>query len=100
MNTGTIISFVVVTGLLLLILKKQIQMALSQSELAQQLRDIKTQADKGKAEILSKIQALEDAINSAGGTTEEVDTALADLKSAVQGIDDIVPDAPAPEPEG
>lgn len=97
MNTGTIISFVVVTGLLLLILKNQHQMALSQSELAQQLRDIKTQADKGKAEILSKIQALEDAINAAGGTTEEVDTALADLKSAVQGIDDIVPDAPNPE---
>jgi len=51
------------------------------------------QTEKSKAEIIAKIQALEDA---SGGieTTPEFDAALLALKNAVQGVDDIVLDAP------
>jgi seryl-tRNA synthetase len=76
--------------------KKLNSIMASQAQLAQDLRDLKAQNDKSRAEILAKIQALEDALAAAGGTTEEVDTALADLKASVQTDDDIVPDAPTP----
>jgi len=58
------------------------------------------QAQKSKAEIIAKIQALEDA---SGGieTTPEFDAAFAALKASVQGVDDIVADQPEPtEPIG
>lgn len=70
----------------------------TQAQLAQELRDVKVQNDKSRAEILAKIAALEDAIANGGGTTPEVDAALADLKASVQTDDDIVPDAPPAEP--
>lgn len=66
----------------------------TQAELAQQLRDLKDQNDKARAEVLSKIADLEAALANAGSTTAEVDQALADLKASVQIDDDIVPDAP------
>lgn len=66
----------------------------TQAELAQELRDLKLQNDKARAEVLAKIQALEDALAAAGNTTPEVDAALADLKASVQTDDDIVPDQP------
>lgn len=68
----------------------------TQAELAQELRDLKAQNDKARAEILQKIADLEAAIVAAGNTTPEVDAALADLKASVQTDDDIVPDT---EPE-
>jgi hypothetical protein len=70
----------------------------TQAQLAQELRDVKAQNDKSRAEILAKIAALEEAIANGGGTTPEVDEALADLKASVQTDDDIVPDAPPVEP--
>lgn len=69
-------------------------MAVSQSQLAADLVALKAQEEKAKAEILAKIATLEDAIVQAANTTPEVDAALADLKASVQGVDDIVPDAP------
>lgn len=77
-----------------LIIHKLNIMSKSQSEVAQELRDIKAQNEKSRTEILAKIAALEQAIIDAGNSTEEVDTALADLKASVQTDDDIVPDAP------
>lgn len=68
----------------------------TQAELAQQLTDVATQVEKTKTEITTKISDLEAAIVAAGNTSPEVDAALASLKSAVQGVDDIVPDTPAP----
>lgn len=65
---------------------------MNQQELAQFLADLKAQVDKSKTEITDKIAALEQAINNSGTTTPEVDAALADLKTSVQGVDDIVPD--------
>lgn len=70
----------------------------TQAEHAQELRDLKSQNDKARQEILDKIAALEEALATAGNTTEEVDAALADLKASVQIDDDIVPDAPVEEP--
>lgn len=66
----------------------------SNAELAQQLRDLKDQNEKARAEILAKIKALEDALAN-GDTTPEVDAALADLKASIQQDDDMHPDVPA-----
>lgn len=61
----------------------------NQAEHAAELRALKEQNDKARAEVLAKIAALELAI---GQTTPEVDAALANLKASVQTDDDIVPD--------
>lgn len=79
-----------------LILKLNTIMA-NQAQLAQELRDLKAQTEKAKAEIIAKVAALEAAIGDAGNTTAEVDEALADLKASVQGVDDLNPDAPPEE---
>ena len=68
----------------------------TQAEHAAELRALKEQNDKARAEVLAKIAALEEAINNAGNTTPEVDQALADLKASVQTDDDIVPDEQPP----
>jgi len=70
------------------------KLTMNQAELAQALTDLKTQADKAKQEIVNKVADLEDAINNAGSTSPDVDAALAALKSSVQGLDDLNPDAP------
>lgn len=64
----------------------------TQAELAQSLRDVTAQNEKARAEILQKIADLEAALAAAGGTTAEVDEAVAALKASVQVDDDIVPD--------
>ena len=81
-------------SLLKTIIKNQKQMALTQEQLAAELKVIKEQNDKARAEVLAKIAALEQAIAAAGNTTEDVDIALAELKASVQTDDDIVADAP------
>jgi len=71
---------------------------MTQAEELQLLRDLKAQNEKAKTEILAKIQTLEDAIANGGNTSPEVDAALADLKTSIQGTDDIVPDVQSTEP--
>ena len=71
---------------------KQIKM--EQSELAAQLTELKTQTEKAKAEIISKIADLEGALDAADDVTPEVQAAFDALKASVQGVDDIVADAP------
>lgn len=72
-------------------------MALSQAELAQELRNVTAQNEKSRTEILAKIADLETALANAGSTTPEVDEAVAALKASVQTDDDIVADAPPVE---
>jgi len=73
------------------------QMAKQQSEAAQELRDLRGQLSKANVEIQAKIQALIDA--AANDTvSDELQTAIDDLKPAAQALDDIVPDAPPEEP--
>ena len=62
---------------------------------AAELAAIETQLTKASGEIVAKIAALADALAAAGGTTPEVDAAVADLKAVAQAPDDLNPD-PAP----
>jgi seryl-tRNA synthetase len=78
------------------IIEKLNNMAKTQAQTAQEIRDIKTQNEKARVEILAKIQALEDALAAAGNTSDEVDAAVQDLKASVQADDDLNPDAPTP----
>lgn len=64
----------------------------TQSEHAAQLRAISAQLGKAKDEINAKIQALVDAASQAGNTTDEVNSAAEEARSAAQALDDIVPD--------
>lgn len=65
------------------------------TELATTLTTISDQLVKAKSEILDKITKLEDLIN-AGTVPPEVETALENLRTAAQTLDDVVPDtAPA-----
>ena len=76
------------------ILKKLNQIIMEQSELAAQLTALQTQTEKAKAEIISKIADLEGALDAADDVTPEVQAAFDALKASVQGVDDIVADAP------
>lgn len=67
----------------------------TQAEHAQQLRDLKAQNDKARAEQQAALQKLQEALDAAGGTTAEVDAAMADLRASIQADDDLNPDAPA-----
>jgi chromosome segregation ATPase len=73
----------------------------SQHQLAQDLTALTTQVQKIGTETtatLQKVTDLQNALNNAGGTTPEVDAAMAALKAQVQLVDDLIPDAPAPSP--
>lgn len=72
---------------------KEVIMATS-AEHAQQLRDLKTQNEKARAENAAAFKKLQDALDAAGGTTPEVDAAMADLKASIQADDDEHPDEP------
>jgi chromosome segregation ATPase len=79
------------------IIIKTNKIIMNEQELAQALRDAAAQNRKAKDEIMGKISNLETAIANVGNTTPEVDSALAELKSSGQSLDDIVPDAPPVE---
>ena len=66
-----------------------------QTTLASDLAAIKDQLTKAAGEIVAKVAALEAAVSASGGTTPEVDAAVADLKAVAQALDDLNPD-PAP----
>ncbi len=65
----------------------------TQAELAAKLTSIGDELDKAKAEIVAAIQALKDALASAGATTPEVDAAVVRLEGSAQALDDLNPDA-------
>lgn len=71
------------------------QLTMNQAELAQALSDLKAQADKAKAEVVAKVVALEAAVAAGGVVDPAVEAALVDLRGAVQGLDDLNPDAAA-----
>jgi ABC-type transporter Mla subunit MlaD len=76
------------------IIKLLNQIIMEQSEFAQKLNELKDQAAKAKAEIIKKIEDLGTALDAADDVTPEVQAAFDALKTEVQGVDDIVPDAP------
>jgi len=63
------------------------------SEIPAFVSSVKDELLKAKTEILDKIQDLENATQDAE-LSPEATAALTDLKSAAQGLDDIVPDVP------
>jgi hypothetical protein len=82
------------------ILKLLKQILMNQAELAAELKAVKDQNEKSRAEVLAKFKALEDAIVAAGNTSPEVDAALADLKASVKADDDLIEDAPPADGPG
>ena len=67
----------------------------SQQEIADALNAVGTQLSKASSEVVAKISELEAAVAAGGQSSPEVDAAVANLKTAAQALDDIVPDAPA-----
>lgn len=63
--------------------------------LAEQVQEITGIVLKAKGEIVAKIDSLEAVIAEQG----DVEAAIAELRTAVTGLDDLNPDAPTPEPE-
>ncbi len=70
---------------------------MNQAEELAALKTLTTQLGKASDEIQAKLKALQDAID-AGTVTPEVEAAVAELTTAAQKLDDIVPDAPNPGP--
>lgn len=70
----------------------------TQAEHAQALRDLKAQNDKAAAEQAAAFKKLQEALDASGGTTAEVDAAMAELKASIQAEDDLNPDTPAEPP--
>jgi len=81
--------------------KKLDQIIMNQAELTVGLKTIQTQVGKvakeqsDRFDVLSKeIQDLKDIINAGGDVTPEVTQAFADVQTALQSLDDSIPDAP------
>ena len=66
----------------------------TQAELAEEIRNSTTQTRKGIDEVLGKIKALEDVIAAGAPVSPELQAAVAELSTATQALDAIVPDAP------
>lgn len=71
----------------------------TQAQVAQDLVALKTQLTKVGNEVLGKLAELETALANQGNATPEVEAALAALKTSVQAVDDLIPDAPTPPVE-
>ena len=69
----------------------------SQQELAAEIRASNIQIRKAINEVTAKIAALEEAVRN-NPPHPDIVAAVAELKTASQAADDVVPDAPAPEP--
>jgi len=83
---------VALLALLGLIFERLGRIMTDQATHAAQLAAIKDQLTKASGEIVAKVAALEAAVAAAGGTTPEVDAAVADLRAVAQTLDDLNPD--------
>lgn len=92
MNVLTTLGCTAVVIAVLWLIRKEIMA--TQAELAQSLRDLKTQNEKAAAEQAAALKKLQDALDAGGMTSPEVDAALAELKASIQAEDDLNPDAP------
>jgi uncharacterized protein (UPF0335 family) len=61
-------------------------------EVIAELRGLKAQVAKSKVEILKKLEEVEN--QAPDNTTPEFDAALAELKTEIQGVDDLNADTP------
>lgn len=74
---------------------------MTQIELTAGLKTLQTQIGKVATEqsnrfdtLTAEIKRLNDVITAGGDVTPEVTQALADVQTALQSLDDVVPDAP------
>ncbi len=77
------------------------RIVMNQTELAAELRAVKAQVGKigtETAATLQKVIDLEAVIAAGAPVSEEVLTALAELKTQAQATDDLTPDAAPPTP--
>lgn len=74
------------------------QLIMKLSELAAALGGIDNRLTKAQTEITTEIQNLRDALSNVELPAEAA-AALTALEAKAQALDDVVPDAPAPEPE-
>lgn len=70
----------------------------TQAELSAKLTSIGDELDKAQAEIIAAIQALKDALATAGATSPEVDAAVTRLEGSAKALDDLNPDVTPPTP--
>lgn len=68
------------------------------SELPAQLAAINAQVQKSKAEIITRVAALEAALLASGELSADAEAELEALKASVQSVDDLNPDAPPADP--
>lgn len=73
-----------------------VQMMTTLSELTETLQEISSQLEKAKVEIVTRIDDLQSSLSNIE-LPAEASAALENLRSAAQGLDDIVPDAPPVE---
>jgi hypothetical protein len=73
-------------------------LAMNQAELAAEMSNLAAQTTKAQAEVVAKLASLEQAVSDAGNATPEVLAALDALKSSVQSVDDLNPDAAPVDP--
>lgn len=74
----------------------------NQQQLANDLKALGAQVTKIHAEVTGlsqKVTDLQTALDAAGNTTPEVDAAMGEVRTALQGVDDLVADAEASVPE-
>lgn len=67
-------------------------------ELQASLDAVGEQLTKASAEIAAEVQALQDAVAAAGGTSPEVDASVERLKVLAASLDAMNPDAEPVEP--
>lgn len=77
---------------------KQLTMA-TFAEIKTEYDGLKSAIAEERAQILAKIQALEDTISAGeGGTAEERSALVDDIKAQIAEVKAIIPDAPTEEP--
>lgn len=75
--------------------------AMNQTELVEALDTVNAAVEKIGTEttaLLAEVQTLKDTIE-AGTVSPEVEAALAAVVARVKAVDDLVPDAPEPDPQ-
>ncbi len=76
------------------------QIMSTQKEIAEKLTALQAETEKVAAEVKAKLDELAEAIKNQGNASPEVETALANLTTAVAAVDDLIPDSPPPATPG
>lgn len=95
MNTGNIVTWGLITGFDIIIIKILNKMADTQQQAAEKLNAVTTQLEK----VQNEIQALKEAAENSGNVSAELQAAIDRVVSAAQVTDDQIEDTPTPPQE-